>query len=63
MKGIFKFQVLAPKCSKDERPKVLEAYIKLLSLPPTFKVTGLFLSDFYPHKLILELENDKIMQN
>ena len=42
-KDIFKFKVLAPKCSKDERPKVLEAYIKLLSLPPIFKVPGLFL--------------------
>ena len=31
---------MAPKCSKDERPKVVEAYIKLLSLPPTFKVSG-----------------------
>ena len=43
IKDIFKFKVLAPKCSKDERPKVVEAYIKLLSLAPIFKVPGLFL--------------------
>ena len=33
-------KVLAPKCSRDRRPLVLEAYIKLLGLAPSFKLTG-----------------------
>ncbi|XP_023336720.1 focadhesin-like isoform X2 [Eurytemora carolleeae] len=44
-------KVLAPKCSKDERPKVVEAYIKLLSLAPIFKVPGIDYSKFVSDSL------------
>jgi len=33
-------KVLSPKCSKDRRPSVLSAYIKLLGLAATFKLSG-----------------------
>ena len=39
-------KVLAPKCSRDQRPAVLTNYIRLLGLAPTFKLSGSEYSNF-----------------
>ena len=40
-------KVIGPKCSKDGRSKVVEQYCNILSLIPTFRVTGTFCFRFY----------------
>ena len=33
-------KVISPKCSKDQRSRVVEAYCRILGLAPTFRVAG-----------------------